>query len=219
MGEPESNQLDCQHLSPASIREYLNALVAGSEVKLTNLLNSPSGFGSGVTAEAAVEVDGHVGDFAFLLNHQTDWIVAGKAGDACGHSMCGSSILVRESAGHYAGAFATGGLLVVHGQAGRRCGFAMRGGDVLVRSTVGDEAGLEMHDGILALANGAGERLGSGMRGGTIYVRGTVKSFVSSVRKFRMKDADCMRLSLLLARAGVRGDAKEFSAYRFKGKS
>ncbi|MEM7558812.1 MAG: hypothetical protein AAF394_06785, partial [Planctomycetota bacterium] len=67
------------------------------------------------------------------------------------------------------------------------------------------------------LANGAGENLGIGMTGGAIYLRGEARSVAPDLRVERMRDADSMRLSLLLARAGVRGDIKEFKLYRPRG--
>ncbi len=73
-----------------------------------------------------------------------------------------------------------------------------------------------MTAGDVVLCNGAGDEVGLNMRGGTLFVRGEVRSFAPQIRMFRMKDTDSMRLSLLLVRAGIKGDAKQFKVYRPK---
>lgn len=172
-----------------------------------------TGLAAGLAA-GAIEVEGSVGDYLCLLAAGVSVDVRGHAGDGCGHSMVAGRILVGGNVGKYAAAYASGGFIAVLGTAGDRCGQGLAGADVLIRSKVGDEAGCCMCDGALVLGNGAGERLGVGMTGGVIFVRGDVKSKADHMRSIRLKDADSMRLSLLLARAGIKAGGVEFKAYR-----
>ncbi len=139
--------------------------------------------------------------------------VHGNAGVCCGHSLASGTVLIHGSAGDGLGAFATGGFIAVFMHASRRCAMELAGAEVFVRRVVGDEAGYGMRDGVLVLGNGAGENLGLGMTGGVIFVRGDVKSVAPTVRPARMKDAEALRLSLLLARAGIKGSAADFKGF------
>lgn len=172
-----------------------------------------AGLASGLTTEAALKIAGDVGDFAMLMADGVNAEIAGNAASSCGHSLVSGRILIKGRAGDYLGAFASGGFIIVHGQAKNRCGFDLCGAEIFVRGNVGDEAGCNMSSGVLVLGNGAGDNLGAGMTGGMIYIRGDVKSKSNDVRPVRMKDADAMRLSLLLVRAGVKGGGDGFKAY------
>ena len=131
--------------------------------------------------------------------------------------MVSGQITVQGNAGRCAATYAQGGFVAVLGQATECCGLGLDGADVLIRSRTGDRAGWNMRSGTLVLGNGTGDELGTGMTGGVIYVRGEVKSKSSAIRLERFKDADAMRLSLLLARAGIKANSAEFKVYRAKG--
>lgn len=214
MDKAERNMLDCSGLSLQALGERLRASQPGGILQLKSLDHRLSGVGAGLDREGTFRVDGSVGDFCFMLAMNSEWDVDGDAGAACAHSLVSCRVLIRKSAGRYLGAFATGGFIAVYGKAGAGCGYGLAGADVLVRSTVGDHAAAYMTDGVLILANGAGENLGEGMTGGTVYVRGEIQSLSDDVRPLRMKDTDSVRLSLLLARAGIKGDVSEFKIYR-----
>lgn len=207
--------LDCDGLSGKALADHLLQAAGQQRIKLENCLSNVAGFGAGVAIEQAIiKVDGSVGDFAFLLNEETSWDVHGNAGQACAHSITSGRVLIRKHAGDYLAAFGVCGFVVAYGKAGDFVSHRGEGADVLVRSTVGKFAGSQMKSGVLVLANGAGEELGQGMTGGEIFVRGDVQSVSGDVRHNRLKDTDSMRLSLLLARSGIRGDIKEFKLYR-----
>ena len=172
------------------------------------------GFAAGLNKSLTIQVNGDLGDFAFMLNALAEIEVSGNIGACAGHSLTSGCLLVNGNAGDGFGAYATGGIVACLGRAGMRCGLGLAGGDVVLRSDVGAEAAFGMSGGTLVLGNSAGEDLGAGMTGGTIFVRGTVKSLAPGIRENRLKDADTMRLSLLLARVGIRAAAKEFRVYR-----
>lgn len=175
------------------------------------------GFAAGLNKPLTIQVNGDLGDFAFMLNEQAEIEVNGNIGSSAGHSLCSGFLLVNGNVGDGFGAYATGGIVACIGRAGMRCGLGLAGGDVVVRSDVGAEAAMGMTSGTLVLGNAVGEHLGAGMTGGTVYVRGIVKSLAPGIRENRLKDSDTMRLSLLLARAGIRAAAKEFRVYRAQG--
>lgn len=212
--ELEMVGIDCHGLSSQAIAERLRTTPSDMSVRLEQMQPPVHGLAAGANLESKVAVDGSVGDFAFMLGANALLEISGNAGSSCGHSMVSGSVLVRGSVGDYLAAFAKGGLVVVHGTAGNRCGYGLAGGDAFVRGLVGKEAAFCMSDGVLVLGNGAGDGLGRGMTGGTLYIRGEAKSIDEQLRPFRMKDADAMRLSLLLARAGIKAASRDFKAYR-----
>lgn len=207
-------------VSKVSNQEYLAALLEISADQNVRLCASATakndGIGAGIEKQATFSVEAPVGDFAFMLAENATFDIDGDVGHACGHSLVSGRINVKGSAKDGLGSFASGGFVSVLGTAGNRCGLGLCGGDIFVRSTVGNQAGHSMSSGTLVLGNGAGELLGVGMTGGIIYVRGEVKSAAAGVQKIRMKDPDFMRLSLLLARAGIKSDGKDFKAYKSK---
>jgi glutamate synthase domain-containing protein 3 len=73
-----------------------------------------------------------------------------------------------------------------------------------------------MNSGTLVLGNGCGENLGQGMTGGAIYVRGEVGSVADNVQSGRLKEADTIRLSLMLVRAGIKTTYEKFQVFRAK---
>lgn len=207
-------KIDCASLSAKQIGNKLSSLDDGAEVLLTGCAPSLSGLGAGSRLSAAVRVDGGAGNFACMLSSDTDWELRGDAGCGMGHSLVSGRVLATGTAMDHTGAYAQGGFIAVLGRSGQYSGFALDGGEVLIRSICGDYAGARMKAGVLVLANGTGNQLGKGMTGGDIFLRGDAESVSDCIKKHRMKDADSLRLSLLLARAGIQGDVKEFSLYR-----
>lgn len=172
---------------------------------------------SGISQPIKVVVHGAMGDFAFALNDGGECEVVGDAGASCGHSMRSGSILVRGHAGPAFGAFTSGGFIAAHWSAGDRCGLCLSGAEIVIRSGVGRQAGWAMRSGTLVIGADAQPGLGQGMTGGTIYVRGKAEDVASHLREMRMKDADSLKLGLLLVRAGIKADPKDFRIYRVRG--
>jgi glutamate synthase domain-containing protein 3 len=211
-------ELNCAELTSRELAKQLRSSTVDTAFRLVDVDHKQrlGGVGAGLSEEINVDIHGSVGDFLFLLGGNATFSVRGHVGDCSCHSMLSGQVVVHGNAGRCLAAYATGGFVAVLGNAGDRCGQGLAGADVLVRSKVGNLAGLGMRDGALVLGNGAGEQLGQGMTGGVIYVRGEVKSKAETLRSVRLKDADTMRLSLLLARAGIKANGADFKAYRAK---
>ncbi|MCA9193574.1 MAG: hypothetical protein KDB03_17500 [Planctomycetales bacterium] len=188
-----------------------------SRIRLTN--SGPSvelihGVGAFLRSNLLLECEFDLGDFVFFAGTMADVRVAGDVGKSCAHSIASGSLLVRGNAGAYLAAFATGGYVAVLGKAGDRCGLGNSGAEMVVRGDVGDDAACGMSDGVLVLGRGAGKNLGLGMTGGLILIRGQAESIAPDVKKVRLKDADNLKTSLLLARAGIKATGVEFTGYR-----
>lgn len=206
----------CADWSPGELAEKLRELEAGAAVELAGHNPRPGhgGLCSGLSQRLTLEIVGDVGNFFFFLGAEASIDVRGGAGDCVAHSMRSGRVTVTGNVGHSVAAYATGGFVAVLGQAGERCGEGLSGADVFVRSRCGHQAGFAMRNGTLVLGNGCGEELGARMTGGVIYVRGEVGSKAPNLRPDRMKDADTLRLSLLLARSGIRSTGSDFQVFR-----
>ncbi|RMF41655.1 MAG: hypothetical protein D6753_09245 [Planctomycetota bacterium] len=211
--------LNLSTMDRAGFHAQLRSVPTGEQVVVCGTSEKTHGLAAGLDCDCALEIRGDAGDFLFMMGRAAAIELHGIAGDCAGYSLCSGSLLIRKSCGDFLGAYARGGFVGVHGRCGDYCGYALDGGDVVVRSVCGQRAACGMTSGDLVLCNGAGDDLGLNMQGGTIFVRGDVASFAPQVRMFRMKDTDSMRLSLLLARAGIKGDAKQFKVYRPKVRS
>ncbi len=211
---------DCSGWSSAELAQRLRALDAGATVELSGYSQQPdqAGLLSGQSQRLTIDVAGEVGHFLYFLGAEASIHVRG-VGDCAGHSMRSGRLAVSGNAARSLAAFAKGGFVAVLGQAAERCGEGLAGGDVFVRSRVGAMAGYAMRGGTLVLGNGCGERLGEEMTGGVIYVRGEVASKGANLRVDRMKPADSLRLSLLLADAGVKASGGDFQVFRPSGVS
>lgn len=211
--------LDLRSTSLAAINSELRQLdEQAAEVHILGA-NSQHGLASGIAQGIKVSVSGHVGAYFGLLNAGGDLELSGDCGDCCGHSMSAGGILVRGQAGRALAAFARGGFIGVHGSAKDACALAVAGADIVVRQSVGARAAERMQSGHLVLGSDAGPELGKDATGGTIYLRGTAASVSDQLQEVRMRDSDAMRLGLLLARAGLKGSAKDFRVYRPRLKS
>lgn len=210
---------NCAEWSASELNAKLRELAEGASVELTGYAPQAGQMGLGCGLERRVNIDvvGGVGDFLFFLGAEASLDVRGSAGDCLGHSMRSGRITVSGSAANAVAAYATGGFIAVLGQARDYCAQGLSGADVFVRSRVGNQAGHAMRDGTLVLGNGCGEQLGSQMTGGVIYVRGEVASKAPGLRSERMKNADLLRLSLLLAEAGIKSQGSEFQVFRPEG--
>ncbi len=222
--QPERiEELDLRTLSVQQINERLRTAegLEGEgevEVRITNA-SGQHGLVSGINQPFHLVISGTVGNCLGMLNPLADIDLTGDAGHLCGHSMSGGSMLIRGHAGQSLGAFAQGGFIGVHGSAKDACGVGLNNADIVVRQTVGARAAMAMRNGNLVLGNDAGHDLGLDATGGTIYLRGSAASVSSSIKEVRMREADAMRLGLLLVRAGIKAATKDFRIYRPRNKS
>lgn len=212
-------QWNCAQWSAGELNAKLRELAEGTTVELAGYRPQAGQVGlcCGLDRRVNIGIAGDVGDLLFFLGGEASLDVRGNAGDCLGHSMRSGRLSVTGSVANSAAAYATGGFIAVLGQARAYCAHGLSGADVFVRSRVGHHAGHAMRDGTLVLGNGCGEQLGSQMTGGVIYVRGDVTSKAPGLRQDRMKKSDLLRLSLLLAEAGIKSQGSEFRAFRPEG--
>ncbi len=210
---------NCAQWSASELNAKLHELADGDSVELSGYTSQAGQMGlcCGLERRVTIEVIGEAGDFLFFLGAEASLDIRGNVGDSLGHSMRSGRISVIGNAANAAAAYATGGFLAVLGQARDYCAQGLSGADVFVRSRVGNHAGHAMRDGTLVLGNGCGEQLGSQMTGGVIYVRGDVASKAPGLRSDRMKNADLLRLNLLLAEAGIKSQGSDFQVFRPEG--
>jgi formylmethanofuran dehydrogenase subunit C len=102
----------------------------------------------------------------------------------------------------------------VHGDAGHRAGVGLVGGELIVKGSVGSQAGFEMRSGSIIIFGSTGALLGLGARGGTIYVGGEVESISANLEEDRIREADRLRLSLLLLKAGIEKKPASWKVFR-----
>jgi glutamate synthase domain-containing protein 3 len=86
----------------------------------------------------------------------------------------------------------------------------MKGIDIVVGGSVGDYSAFMAQAGRLVVCGDAGDGLGDSLYEAVIYVRGAIKSLGADAGEEPMTDADVAAVGELLARAGLRHDAREF---------
>jgi glutamate synthase domain-containing protein 3 len=79
---------------------------------------------------------------------------------------------------------------------------------------VGAEAGYRMRSGLLLVLGDAGPMLGAGMGGGTLLVAGSIASSASAIEEDRLRDADRLRMSLLLLKVGLEVKPSKLRVFR-----
>jgi formylmethanofuran dehydrogenase subunit C len=159
-------------------------------------------------------IHGNAGDYAFAYNEFTDISLDGNVGDAAGLGIRSGVIHVYGGAGDYVATQGQGGTVIVNRNTGHRCGAGLNGADLCVLGSVGNEAGFAMTSGAMVIQGDAGEQFGANVTGGVIYLRGQAKSVAPGISDRRMKEPDRFRLSLILARANITANAKDFRVYK-----
>ncbi|TWU41214.1 GXGXG motif protein [Novipirellula aureliae] len=157
-----------------------------------------------------LQVDGHLGDYAFAMNQDADIRLTGSVRHGVAEGMASGAVRVQGDAGVGAGVAMTGGTLAIFGNAGPRCGAAMRSGSIFVRGDVGDEAGIGAIGGTIVIGGNAGHRLGDAVNNVSVFIRGKALSLAEGVTEAPLRKREELRLGLLLINASIRGDAKEF---------
>lgn len=157
---------------------------------------------------------GKLGDFCLNAVSDVECSVKGNVGHNFANAMVSGIVRIFGDAGDGLMSFARGGVVVMKGSAGRRVGCGLDGGDAIVAGSVGLQAAFEMRSGNLIVGGDAGPMLGLGAKGGTIYVSGKVSSVASSVEEDRMRDADRLKLSLLLLKAGLEFPSTSWRVFR-----
>ena len=170
--------------------------------------------GCGLRNVGQATISGPIGDYCWGGITSFHVIVEGNVNHACGFGLCGGSILIQGNAGDALACFARSGWVATYGSCGDRCGTGLQGAEVIIRGSVGNEAAYGMRSGTLVVGGGAGLELGREMSGGTLFVRGEIQGIAKGIEEFRLKEADRFRLSLLMLKAGIKADGKDFRGYR-----
>jgi methylamine---glutamate N-methyltransferase subunit B len=170
--------------------------------------------GTGVASNVPWFFRGRLGDYCFCGQSDLECKVEGSVGHGCAELMQSGMLEVRGNAGHALMGFAKGGLVVVHGNAKHRAGVGMAGGELIITGTVEAQAGFEMQSGSIIIFGSVGAMLGQGARSGTIYVAGEVESVSENVEEDRIREADKLRLSLLLLKASIESKPTHWKVFR-----
>ncbi len=170
--------------------------------------------GTGVVSDVPWSFRGPLGDYCFCGQSNIECKVEGDVGHGCAELLQSGMLEIRGNAGHALMGFAKGGLGVLHGDAKHRVGVGMAGGELIVTGKVGAQAGFEMQSGSIIVFGSTGAMLGQGARSGTIYVAGDVESVSENVEEDRIREADKLRLSLLLLKAGIESKPKHWKVFR-----
>lgn len=170
--------------------------------------------GTGIRGVHSINIQGSIGDFGMCSFGDGECNLDGNVGSFFGHSIHSGILVVRGDASHCVGALGVGGLISIYGVAGDRVAVGMQGADVMIRGSVADYACLGMQSGSLVVGGNAGRHLGKAMRGGTIYLRGEAESVSEDVEEHRLREADRLKIGLLMLKAGIKPTGKEFRVFR-----
>jgi glutamate synthase domain-containing protein 3 len=86
----------------------------------------------------------------------------------------------------------------------------MKGVDMVVGEDVGHLSAFMAQAGHLVICGNAGASLGDSLYEAVIYVRGTIHSLGADAREEPMTEADQVKLTQLLDRAGINYSSREF---------
>jgi len=212
---PEPVEFDLAGGDRRSLNRSLHAVEPGGPGTCWRIRN-PGGRHAlcvGMTAQAKVEILGHVGYYCAGMNRSANIVIHGNAGPGVAENMMSGSVRVKGDASQSAGASGRGGLLVIEGNASARCGVSMKGGDIVVAGSVGHMSAFMAQAGHLVVCGDAGADLGDSIYEAVLYVRGTVASLGADCVEKGMSDAHLERLGGLLAGAGVEADPSSFRRY------
>jgi formylmethanofuran dehydrogenase subunit C len=176
-----------------------------NDVKAVDVLDTKSADwgGCGWRYPIPITFHGSIGDFCLSGATELDATIHGDVGSNFCSMLTSGTAKASGCAGNATAAFARGGLVVIGSNSGDRSGVGLSGGDLMVLGSVGEQAGFQMQSGNLIIAGDTGSLLGLGATGGTIYVRGKPASVASNIEEDRMREADRLRLSLLLLKSGI----------------
>ncbi|MGH6883527.1 MAG: protein GlxC, partial [Hypericibacter sp.] len=147
------------------------------------------------------------------MNKEATVVVNGHCGVGLAENMMSGEVRVKGNASDAAGATGRGGLLVIEGDAGLRCGISMKGIDIVVGGSVGHMSAFMAQGGSLVVCGDAGSSLGDSIYEARLYVQGKVESLGADCIEKTMTPHHLAKLEKLLARAGIKADAKRFRRY------
>ncbi len=208
-------EIDLDRTSIRDLNERLHRLLPDTNESAWRLLN-PKGrhaIAVGLERPISITIEGHVGFYCAGMNKEAEVVVDGHAGPGVAENMMSGMVRVRGNASQSAGASARGGLLVVEGDTSSRCGISMKGADIVVGGSVGHMSAFMAQRGNLVVLGDAGRSLGDSIYEARLFVRGAVDSLGADCIEKEMRAEHLEALALLLGRAGMRADPREFKRY------
>jgi glutamate synthase domain-containing protein 3 len=167
----------------------------------------------GLTVPVEIEIEGHAGYYCAGMNKEARIIVHGHAGVGVAENIMSGEVRVKGNASQAAAASGQGGLVVIEGDASSRCGISMKGVDIVVGGSVGHMSAFMAQSGSLVVCGDAGGNLGDSIYEARLYVQGEVESLGSDCVEKKMTPHHVAKLEKLLARAGIKADARRFKRY------
>jgi glutamate synthase domain-containing protein 3 len=213
--EPEDIVFDLANAPLRALNAALQALTPGTNETSWTILN-PRGqhaVAVGVTAPAAIAIEGHVGYYCAGMNSGAAITINGNAGSGVAENMMSGSVHVKGDASQAAGATAHGGLLIIDGNASARCGISMKGVDIVVKGSVGHMSAFMAQSGHLVILGDAGEALGDSLYEAKIFVRGAVASLGADCEEKTMDETSKSILADLLKQAGCDARPEDFKLF------
>jgi glutamate synthase domain-containing protein 3 len=207
--------VDLANSSIRELNERLHKLPKDTNERAWRVLN-PKGahaIAAGLTVPIEVVVDGHAGYYCAGMNKEATVIVNGHAGVGVGENIMSGEVRVKGNASQSAAASGQGGLVVIEGDASARCGISMKGVDIVVGGSVGHMSAFMAQSGNLVVCGDAGGSLGDSIYEAKLYIQGKVESLGADCIEKKMTPEHVAKLERLLARAGIKADAKRFRRY------
>jgi len=207
--------VDLAQSSIRDLNERLHKLPPDTNERAWRVLN-PKGahaIAAGLTLPIEVVVEGHAGYYCAGMNKEATVIVNGHAGVGVGENIMSGEVRVKGNASQSAAASGQGGLVVIEGDASARCGLSMKGVDIVVGGSVGHMSAFMAQSGSLVVCGDAGASLGDSIYEAKLYIRGKVESLGADCIEKKMTPEHVAKLERLLARAGIKADAKRFKRY------
>ena len=208
-------ELDLDATPIRELNQRLHSLPPDTNERAWRILN-PKGrhaIAVGLDRPILVTIEGHVGFYCAGMNKEAEVTVSGHAGPGVGENMMSGLVRVRGNASQSAGASARGGLLVIEGDTSSRCGISMKGADIVVGGSVGHMSAFMAQRGNLVVCGDAGRSLGDSIYEARLFVRGAVDSLGADCIEKEMRPEHLEALTVLLGRAGIEVDPREFKRY------
>src|SRR5215475_4931335 len=207
--------VDLADASVRALNDRLHKLSADTNERAWHVIN-PKGahaLACGLTIPIEVIIEGHAGYYCAGMNKEATVIVNGHAGQGVAENIMSGEVRVKGNASQAAGASGHGGLLVIEGDASARCGISMKGVDIVVGGSVGHMSAFMAQAGSLVVCGDAGASLGDSLYEARLYVQGSVESLGADCVEKKMTPHHVAKLERLLARAGIKADARRFRRY------
>jgi glutamate synthase domain-containing protein 3 len=207
--------VDLAQSSVRDLNQRLHSLPPETNEKVWRVVNPKGAHAlcAGLALPIEVTIDGHPGYYCAGMNKEATIVVNGHCGVGLAENMMSGEVRVKGNASDAAGATGRGGLLVIEGDAGLRCGISMKGIDIVVGGSVGHMSAFMAQGGSLVVCGDAGSSLGDSIYEARLYVQGRVESLGADCIEKKMTPHHLAKLEKLLARAGIKADAKRFKRY------